>query len=367
MNPENPDRTPRLRILLLAPNWLGDCIMFAPLIDYLDRNRELDDGRILSLELAVREPWAPLFRRDPRLGELLVVQRWARHGGLLGAWRLGRDLAGRSPAAVVLGPPSLRFGLAALVSGAPVRVGYRSDGRGWLLSHGMKTLPRGAAHHGQELLALGPALLEALGSSAPEPADRLPEVHLPGCTGIAEHPTAQKHPYWILAPGATYGSAKSWPLSRATEWAAEVLDRGRQRLVLLGDAAAGEFTHQMARRLGRKPDRDMDGRGPLVDLTGRTDLYDVVSLLKGCDLFVGNDSGLMHLAGALHRPTIGIFGSSNPHWTRPLGPRTRVLTPHGFPCRPCYLKACNQPRFCLETVTAREVLAEAGSLLETEV
>ncbi|PID80936.1 hypothetical protein CSA17_01060 [bacterium DOLJORAL78_65_58] len=360
--------SPSCRVLLMAPNWLGDTIMMAPLIEYLHRRRHLPDGRVLRLELGVRSAWAPLFAADPRLADLLTVDRGGRHGGPLGSWRLGRDLAAREPLAVVLGPPSLRFGLAAFFSGARHRVGYRSDRRGWLLTRGLPVLPRGTRHHGRELLELGPALLSALLPERDDPRDNpdetRPEVTLPGCDGIAPHPAARKGEYWVLAPGATYGSAKSWPLDRATELAREVLATGRTRLVLLGDAAATEFTQALAANLDRQAARDLESDASLVDLAGRTDLRAVVAVLKGCRLFVGNDSGLMHLAGALQRPTIGIFGSSNPHWTHPLGRRTRVLTPEDFSCRPCYRKTCNQPRFCLETVQATEVLAVAHALLE---
>ncbi len=255
------------RVLLLAPNWLGDTIMFAPLIEYLHNRRVLPDGRILSLELALRPAWAPLFQHDPRLENLISVDRGGRHGGWLGSWRLGQDLRARQPQAVVLGPPSLRFGLAALVSGAGLRVGYRSDGRGPLLTHGLPVLPRGAAHHGKELLDLGPVLLQGLGAGVDSPGEALPEVRLPGCDGIAAHPAAAGKPYLVLAPGATYGSAKSWPLSRATQWARGVLEAGRFRLVLLGDAAASAFTRQLAAHLETEAATDLNGEASLVDLT----------------------------------------------------------------------------------------------------
>ena len=100
-----------------------------------------------------------------------------------------------------------------------------------------------------------------------------------------------------------------------------------------------------------------------MDLTGRTDLVEAVAVLKSSSAFIGNDSGLMHLAAALGKPTVGIFGSSNPDWTAPVGPRTRAIIPHGFACRPCYLKKCNQPVFCLETVEAGAVLTAVEEMI----
>lgn len=356
----------RVRVLLLAPNWLGDAVMFTPLVDFLHRRRNLPDGRTLSLSLGVRGNWAPLFQDDPRFDFLVEVERGGRHGGLMGGWNLGWDLRKASPQAVVLGPPSFRFALAAVLSGAAVRVGYNSDGRGWMLSRGLAVPPRGETHHGRELLELGRILLNALGVSRVTVPGDLPMPSLPGCAAIAPEATARNRPYWILAPGATYGSAKSWPLARSTQFARAVLSRKSVRLVLLGDKAAGAFAQELAENLEIPAALNMDDDGPLVDLTGRTDLTAVVSLLKGSRLFVGNDSGLMHLSGALGCRTVGIFGSSNPLWTRPLGPRTAVAVPEGFACRPCYLKACNQQEFCLDTIEADDVLALADSLLEME-
>jgi heptosyltransferase-2 len=103
--------------------------------------------------------------------------------------------------------------------------------------------------------------------------------------------------------------------------------------------------------------------GPgVVDLVGRTDLREAAALLRAGEVFVGNDSGLMHLAAALGRPTVGLFGSSSPHWTAPRGPWVRVLAAAGFPCRPCFRKTCNQPRFCLDTIAAAEVVDAANAL-----
>jgi heptosyltransferase-2 len=108
---------------------------------------------------------------------------------------------------------------------------------------------------------------------------------------------------------------------------------------------------------------DPQDRGALLDLTGRTDLARAVAVLKASAAFIGNDSGLMHLAAALGRPTIGVFGSSNPDWTAPRGPKTRAVVPEGFSCRPCYRKTCNQPEFCLDTVTGEHVFAAVSELV----
>ncbi len=351
------------RVVLVAPNWLGDVVMFSALIEFLHQARKLPEKRNLVFGLAVRPAWAPLFQDDPRLDFLLPVLRPGRHAGLLGGPRLGMDIRTHSPDAVILGPPSFRAGLAAFCSGAKLRIGYAGDGRKALLTHGTKVPARGEQHHSQELVQLGKDLLRVLGCDAAENqvGDVLPT--LPGCRKFAPVCTNSPSPLWIFAPGATYGSAKSWPLGRAVDFAAEAIDQRKVRLVVVGDAEASEYAGELALALSKTPESDLPGKAGLVDLTGKTDLQQVAALLKSCEVFVGNDSGLMHLAGALGVATVGIFGSSNPRWTSPLGPRTRVVAADGFDCRPCYLKTCNQKEFCLDTLEAEQIMAAVDELL----
>jgi len=353
-------------ILVLAPNWLGDVIMGSPLLSRLAAAAG-PDGRRPAVHLAVRRPWAPLFARDPRLAGLVTVERRGRHGGPAGILRLGADLRRVGADAVVLGPPSLRAGLAARLSGAKVRVGYRSDGRGFLLNEALPVPARGSRHHADELTALGDRTLAACGLAA---GDREREDAWGLLPGLREAPAADPGagpPVWVLAPGTTYGEAKVWPLANAAEFARRaVADRG-VRLALLGDAAAGAFAAELVRMVPGGARRDLPGPAGLVDLTGRTTVAEAAALLRASEGFVGNDSGLMHLAGALGVPTVGLFGSTNPGWTAPLGPAVRVVAADGFPCRPCYRRTCNQPVFCLATVGAGPVLAALDGARGTAV
>ncbi len=360
---ENKQAEPEIRVLLLAPNWLGDAVMFSAMIEFLHNNRILPDGRRLVFDLAVRPAWAPLFKDDERLENILPVERNGRHGGLFGGVNLGNDFRSLKPHAVVLGPPSFRAGLAAWHSGASLRVGYNSDGRGLFLNQCLSPMKRGTLHHSDELVILGGLLLKALGfeDKASDQQKFLPTM--PGCKSIAPAVTNSSAPLWVLAPGATYGSAKSWPLNRALDFVRETIEDRAVRLVLLGDAAATVFAQGLAEGLDFTMADQLDGGPGLVDLTGKTDLHQVVSILKASQVFVGNDSGLMHLAAALGVPTVGIFGSSNPHWTSPRGPCTAVVNAEGFSCRPCYLKTCNQKEFCLETIFAPSVFKAIDSLL----
>lgn len=344
-------------VLIMAPNWLGDVVMTTPLLAWLvhlDRQLPAVD---LRLHLAVRAAWEPLFRRDPRLTSVIPIARPGRHDGVGGVWRLARRLRDGRFAAVIVGPPSLRAALVSALAGIPRRIGQRGDGRRPLLTDALARETRGARHYSREMLALGLRLAHTLGGSMTESGLEWP-AQLPGCDSVPAAKVRSDRPLWCVGPGATYGQAKTWPAERLGEFLAVAVAEHRVRFLLLGDDGAAEFVSGILRTGDLRWNNELaDPDADVVDLTGRTDLLTVVGLLKSASAFVGNDSGLMHLAAVLGVPTVGIFGSSNPAWTAPLGEAAVALAADGFACRPCYRRTCNEPVFCLQTVTAAEVLA----------
>jgi len=355
------------RVLVHMPNWLGDVIMSTPLLNFLARAfAAVPAAARPELHLGICRQWSALFANDPRVRVSLILDRQGRHGGLPGIWRQAADLKQGRYDAIVLGPPSLRAGLTASLAGIPLRVGHATDGRGVLLNRALPRGPRGSRHFSFEMLELGLALLESLRIPAPTlPTEGLPLSSLPGWAGLPPEMAGvtAEYPLWVVAPGTTYGEAKTWPSDRLGEFVEMAGGDVGARVVLLGDGATGDFVAAMRRASRLSWTAELSAPGQVVDLTGRTDLAQVVQVMKAASAFVGNDSGLMHLAGALGLPTVGVFGSSNPQWTHPLGERTAAVVAEGFSCRPCYRKTCNQPRFCLEDVTATTVMNRVQELL----
>jgi heptosyltransferase-2 len=254
-----------------------------------------------------------------------------------------------------LGPPSLRAGVAAALARVPVRVGYRGDGRSLLLTHPVDRPRRGARHHADELRDLGDVALAALSLS---PGTSVEEAEPGLLPGVAAHAGSDGNPpVWVFAPGTTYGEAKVWPRERAVEFAARAVQERGVRLVLLGDAGAAPLAASLAEGRTAGP----AGAG-VEDRTGRTTVAEAAAVLAGADAFVGNDSGLMHLAAAVGAPTVGLFGSTNPAWTAPRGNATAVVAADGFSCRPCYRRTCNNDVFCLATIDSDAVLAAIDAL-----
>ncbi len=356
------------RLLVVAPNWLGDAVMVTPLLSRLDTWRRAADGPRFVVTLAVREVWAPLFAGDSRVDELVVTERPGRHDGLGGLltqaarWRHDRFDA------VLLGPPSLRAALTAAIAGIPVRIGHGGDGRSFLLTSALRRAPRGTRHYTREMMDLGDALAAAWGLGSAVTA-----VDAPMATSLATADTAPAgfgvRPLWAVGPGTTFGPAKNWPAGPLGAFVAAAVAEQGIRVVMLGDAGAAPALAEIRaawptlRWAGTVDAGAAHADADVIDLTGQTSLTDAVGWLGRAQLYVGNDSGLMHVAAAMGTPTIGLFGSSSPEWTRPTGPRVAVIAAEGFPCRPCYRRTCNQPVFCLATVDPARVLAAARELL----
>jgi heptosyltransferase-2 len=163
---------------------------------------------------------------------------------------------------------------------------------------------------------------------------------------------------WALGSGTTFGPAKNWPVRHLAEFLRAAVRERERRVVLLGDRASAGIVRQVRQAVDLEFRDTLPGPAGVIDLTGRTDLRRLVGILKSCQGYVGNDSGLMHVAGALGCPTVGIFGSSNPDWTGPAGAASDFVIAEGFDCRPCYRPTCDQPEFCLDTIGAGRVLAE---------
>ena len=155
-----------------------------------------------------------------------------------------------------------------------------------------------------------------------------------------------------MAPGAAYGPAKRWFPERFAAVADRLAGRFSCPVVLFGSAGDRASTEAV----------QSAAKSTLIDIAGKTNLGDAIALIARCDLFVTNDSGLMHVAGALGVPTVAIFGSTNPQTTYPLGERTLIIR-RPVDCSPCLKKECPTDFRCMDLVTVDEVYDESIRLL----
>ncbi len=332
--------------LLVAPQWIGDAVMAQPLVALLAARGE----RVTALALA---SVAPVLRAMPGIERVLETP--FAHGRLdLDARRaLARELRGAGFArAYVLGN-NLKSRLVPWLARIPLRVGWRGEAAGALLTHALREPP--APHHGQlrggqrgdmrahyaalaqELSApvLGAQQTARLPGELPQPVLRVDDARAREVAAGLGLPAG----FVALCPGAEYGPAKQWPAEHFAELAGLALAEGRP-VAIVGSARERAFAQAIldGLRAGRKLDGTRAGP-PLMDLCGRTSMEQAVDLLAVAAGVVSNDSGLMHVAAALGRPTVGLYGSTDPRHTPPAAHRSATLWLH-LPCSPCFQRDC---------------------------
>jgi lipopolysaccharide heptosyltransferase II len=326
-----------LRTLIVSPSWIGDAVLSHPLVV---RVKARDPQGIVDV---LAPPWAlPVYRRMPEVAQAL--ENPFGHGDLRLAER--RRFAKALPAydrAIVL-PNSLKSALIPWHAGIAQRTGWRGEMRYALLNDVRKL--------DEEALPLIVERYAALAQPAHEPLERpLPHPRL-RVDEAARRATLSKHglalgaPVAAFAPGAEYGPAKRWPMRHFAELGRLLLARGYQ-VWLFGSGKDAEITARIHAEVG----------GDCHDLAGRTTLDEAIDLMSFAERVVTNDSGLMHIAAALDRPTAAIFGSSSPAFTPPLSDKARVISLR-LSCSPCFARVCPLGHTnCLETLEPQQVLA----------
>jgi heptosyltransferase-2 len=158
-----------------------------------------------------------------------------------------------------------------------------------------------------------------------------------------------------LCPGSINSRAKRWPAERYADLGDRLVDELQAEVVLIGSAAEADVSLEVSRRMRNQP----------IVLTGQTDLAELVAILSQVDLLITNDTGPAHIASALGRPTLVIFGPTNPLTTRPFSPLGEILR-QPPECAPCMLRDCPIDHRCMTAITSGEVFERARQALETK-
>jgi len=327
------------RILVVAPSWVGDALLSQPLLTRLKQQDPRSRIDILA------PGWAlPIFRRMPEVSETLESP--FAHGELaLGKrWRIARSLrADRYDRAYVL-PNSFKSALVPMFAGIPERIGLIGELRQWLLTDARRLDERALRLMVERFAWLADAADAALTRPVPRPQLRVTEAEraqLRRRLGLAAAGRVA-----CFCPGAEYGPAKRWPAQFFGELAQGLGAEG-YAVWLVGSAKERDIGDVIS-----------GSCATAVNLCGRTTLDDAVVALSCADLVVSNDSGLMHVAAALDRPMIALYGSSSPSFTPPLSDRAHVVK-HEVPCSPCFQRVCPLKHFdCMMKLAPSRVLDE---------
>ncbi|MEY1660939.1 lipopolysaccharide heptosyltransferase II [Isoalcanivorax beigongshangi] len=338
------------RVLVVGPSWVGDMVMAQTLFAELRRQ----DPQVLIDVLA--PDWCrPLLARMPEVRSALSLP--FGHGELrLGERRsLGRQFRGHYDQAIVL-PNSLKSALLPYWTATPVRTGWRGELRYGLLNDVRVLDPQRYPLMVQRFVALGrPA-------QAPVPArDEIIAPALRVDMNQVEQTLAnlglnRALPVLALCPGAEFGPAKRWPEDHYAEVARHQLEQGWQ-VWIFGSAKDREVAEQIRDLIPEKL------RWRLHILAGDTTLNEAVDLLSEARAVVSNDSGLMHIAAALHRPLVAVYGSTSPDFTPPLHDQVAIVR-LGLDCSPCFKRECPLGHLdCLRQLPASRVLEALEQVL----
>lgn len=333
------------KILVFSPAWVGDIVMSQVLLRLLKQQYPHCTIDIMT------QQWAePLLQRMPEVHQIHTMT--FKHGELAlhERWRLGVKLRREKYTHAIVLQNSWKSALPAFAARIPLRTSWLGEWRFGLLND--------IRHLDKQKLPLMIQRFAMLGLPAKK---ELPEILPPPLLQINAELRAQTlskfnlmadKPILALCPGAEYGSAKRWPVEHYAEIAKQKIAAG-WNVWLFGGPKDQVLAAEIQCALN----------DAAVDLTGKTTLGEAVDLLSLARIVVSNDSGLMHVAAALHRPLIAIYGSSSPGFTPPLNEQAKILSLK-LSCSPCFKRECPlQHLNCLKNLLPQQVLATMDTML----
>jgi heptosyltransferase-2 len=339
------------KIMVRATNWIGDGVMSLPALEALR-------ARFPTSEIVlVTKPWvSELYWRLPAVNRQIVYKPASEHEGPAGSWKFAQELRAERFDAAILLQNAFHAAWMAWCARVPVRVGYARDGRSALLTDAIE-VPSPAAYGHQAYYYL--QLLFRAGLT--DPPGPVREICL--VLDDTEKAWAARHlqklglhgPRFLvgLNPGAFYGPAKRWLLSRYAQLADRLIGAFHADVLIFGSAAERPLAEDIARAMKHTP----------LILAGETSLRQLMALLAQCRLVVSNDSGPMHLAAALGLPLVAVFGSTNERATGPVSSRACVVK-RPVSCSPCGLRECPIDLRCMRSVTVDDAYMAALELVK---
>jgi heptosyltransferase-2 len=310
------------------PNWLGDCVMSAPVISAIKKSHP---GVFVSL--MIKSGMAGLGALIPGVDDVIGLEGDS-------ASAIGSVRRARYDMALIL-PNSFRSAWEMWRAGVPVRVGYACNFRSALLTHRVKRPQPHSLHMTDYYLRLAQAIFPEIMAGA---------VSLTVPSSAAQSSFAllprTDRPLVGLGFGASYGHAKMWAKDRYAELIIRLAKTAE--VVLLGAESDREMEREIMALAG----------GKAVSLVGKTDIAALAGVMSRLSLYVSNDTGPMHISAGLGVPTIAIFGPTSPEETRPLGANVAIIR-HKADCAPCFKRECPTDHRCMTAVTVDEVV-EAG-------
>src|SRR5467141_5378894 len=289
-----------MKILIRATNWIGDAIMALPALRAVRK-------RFPEAEIAIvgRPYVADIYRDQEICDQLIPYDPKGLHAGFSGRERLAAELRAQKFDRALLLQNAFDAAWLAWRANIPERIGYARDGRSLLLTRAVPVPHHGEIPSHEKFYYL--ELLRRAGwlDSVPDESFiglRVPEEKSRSAEEFLRNAGVRQGAMRIaIGAGASYGSAKCWPPSRFAEVANRLQSDADADVILLGTAAEANVSTAISAEMRQSP----------IDLTGKTAIADLPALLSQCHLFIGNDSGAMHVAAAVGLPVVAVFGPTD--------------------------------------------------------
>jgi heptosyltransferase II len=329
--------------LLVGPSWVGDMVMAHSLVQTL-KERSPD----CAIDVLAPAWSSALLDRMPGVRRCVIMPVGHGRLGLGQRFALGKNQRRRHDQAIVL-PNSWKSALIPFFARIPRRIGYLGEWRYGLLNDWRRLDKALLPMTVQRFVALGLPTDAPLPPACPSPRLRVDPAD--SQTAMSAFKLSAKRPILLLCPGAEYGPAKRWPAARFAETARVMRDQGWM-IWIMGSAKDMMIAEKIRALTGSR----------CVNLAGRTTLAQAVDLMAQASAVISNDSGLMHVAAALRRPLVAVYGSSDPQSTPPLSKAARIVSLE-LKCSPCFQRECPLGHLdCLRTLQPELVLKALETL-----
>jgi heptosyltransferase-2 len=331
------------RTLVISPNWIGDAVMAQPL---LQRLRRMHPER--AIDVLAPPSVSPVWRAMAEVDSVLETP--FRHGALQlkERWAYGRELRRRGYADAYVLPNTLKYALIPWFAGIPRRVGYKGEMRYGLLNE---------MHHDQVPPRPMVPFYAALAGDPPGQVPR-PRLRASGeqiAAVCAKAGIALDRPLVVFAPGAEFGAAKRWPAAHFGRLAKAIFEPDpKAQVALLGSPKDREACDEVIAA---------SGAAGMFNLAGATKLDEAIALIARADAVVANDSGLLHIASALNRPVVALYGPTDPDHAPPFSDIAKSISLR-LACSPCKQRECPLGHHdCMNKMGAEMVWSELRPML----
>lgn len=337
-------------ILIRVPNWLGDTMMSTAAVKEVQAL--YPQARVSILAKAV---FSTFWKDFPGVEEVIPLEK-----GFSGFWRTVSSIQQKEFNAALILPTSFSSAFLAFFADIPVRIGWGGEGRDLFLTRVVPHPRPRQKHLVWEYLDLvhegfeKPSKEKRIGLDCAVSKEALRGLE----QVFADAGVSSKKPFIAFSPGAAYGQAKRWPLPYWKELMGKLFGERNEDFLILGGLEEERYLKPL-----------MEGWGPweskrLHLLAGRTSPTILAAMLSKCRLLVTNDTGPMHVAAAAGTPTVALFGSTSPTWTRPFGTGHEVIYKH-LECSPCFQRTCPIGYKCLRAISVEEVASAVRKILRS--